>query len=79
MFSSGGSRVDSYRYEENGRVLTLAGEGGGGGADVIVPHELCWDDAPAVPIDDATTRQILFNLTAAIQYFGWSATFRYED
>jgi hypothetical protein len=77
--ASAGSRVDGYHYEDKGRCLTLGGEGGANQMDVFVPPYLSWDDAPIMPIEDASAKRILLNITAAIQWTGSSAMFFYEQ
>jgi hypothetical protein len=77
LTQSGGSRVDGYHYEEHGRKLTLGGEGGAGVMDIVLPSQLCWDD-DSKPLDEAERKRILHNITAAIQWIGFSAEFVYE-
>lgn len=77
MSASGGSRIDGYHYEEGGRHLTLGGEGGAGVMDVVLPPQLSWDDDPR-PIDATESKRILHNITAAIQWIGFSVEFVYE-
>ena len=43
--------------------------------DIIIPPHLTWDDDLSSAIDDDSARRILFNITAAIQWSGFSASF----
>jgi hypothetical protein len=72
--SSASARIDGFHYEENGRELTLGGEG-----EVIVPPYLTWDDDLSTPIDDATAKRILFRMTAAMQWSGSSVWFAFRE
>jgi len=78
MSSSGSGRVDGYHYEENGRHLTLGGEGGVE-MDVIVPPNLTWDDDLSTPIEDTEAKRILFNMVAAMQWRGLKVWFSYNE
>jgi hypothetical protein len=74
LSSSGAGRIDAYHYEEKGRQLTLGGEGRTV-MDIIIPPHLTWDDDLSSAIDDDSSRRILFNITAAIQWSGFSVSF----
>jgi hypothetical protein len=71
------SRVDGYHYEEGSRHLTLGGEGGAGVMDIVIPPQLKWDE-DLRPISDPDAKRILRNITAAIQWIGFSAEFVFE-
>ena len=75
--SSSAGRIDGYRYEEKGRQLTLGGEGQTE-MDIVIPPHLTWDDATSTAIDDESAKRILFNITAAIQWSGFSVYFSYQ-
>ena len=76
LSSSAGGRIDSYHYEENGRSLTLGGEGSVA-MEIVVPAKLYWDDDNSAPLDETEAKRILFNMTAAMQWFGFSVYFVY--
>jgi hypothetical protein len=78
LTSSASSRVDAYHYEENGRYLTLGGEGVTE-MDVIVPTYLTWDDDLSTPIEDAIAKKILFRMVAAMQFLGFNVWFSYNQ
>ena len=59
--------------------MTLGGEGGAGQMGVVIPPNLVWDDDLSTPIKDASAKRILFNITAALQWSGFSVAFLYEE
>jgi hypothetical protein len=71
-FSGSTWRIDRYDYYENGHHLILGGEGGSGTMDIVVDPVLIWDEPQNIPLDEATRKRVLNNLTAALQWAGYS-------
>lgn len=77
-FSGSSWRIDKYEYREEGHHLVLGGEGACGTMEVFVPAKLVWDDPPNEELDDQTRTRVLENITAALQWAGFSVGFFYE-
>jgi len=69
--SSCSSRIDRYDYYENGRQLSLSGEGGAGQMDIFVDSDLYWDEPERVKLDEPDRQRVLQNITAALQWAGF--------
>ena len=74
-FSGSSWRIDRYDYFEEGRHLALSGEGALGQMDILISPTLTWDDPPGVALDDRTRERVLYNITSAFQWAGFSVGF----
>lgn len=74
-FSGSSWRIDRYDYFEEGRHLVLGGEGAAGQMDIFMTPTLRWNDPPNVVLDDATRERVLYNITSALQWAGFSVGF----
>jgi hypothetical protein len=74
-FSGSSWRIDRYDYFEDGKHLILGGEGACGMMEILLESDLVWDDPPYVRLDDATRERVLHNITAALQWAGFSVGF----
>ena len=74
-FSGSSWRIDKYDYWEGGRHLVFGGEGACGSMEVFVPARLVWDDPPNEELDEQTRTRVLENITAALQWAGFSVGF----
>jgi hypothetical protein len=72
---SGSSRVDTYDYCENERHIIFGGEGSGPQMDIFLYSHLAWEDAPRDNVDEQTRQRVLHNITAALQWAGFSVGF----
>jgi len=43
--------------------------------EILLESDLVWDDPPYVRLDDATRERVLHNITAALQWAGFSVGF----
>jgi hypothetical protein len=68
-------RFDRFDYRENGRLMTLGGEGALGQMDLFLPPNLAWEDAPSQSIDEAKQSVILRRITGALQWAGFQVGF----
>jgi hypothetical protein len=74
-FSCSSWRIDRYDYFEDGRHLVLSGEGATGQMDIVISPTLMWNDPPDVVVDDETRERVLYNITSALQWAGFSVGF----
>jgi len=74
-FSGSSWRIDRYDYFEKDRHLVLGGEGASGQMDIVITPTLRWSDPPDVVLDDKTRERILYNITSALQWAGFSVGF----
>jgi len=74
-FSGSSWRIDRYDYFEDERHLVLGGEGGTGQMDVFVGEEIFWEEPSGVRLDELTRQRVLHNITAALQWAGFSVGF----
>jgi hypothetical protein len=74
-FSGSSWRIDCYDYFEEGRHLILGGEGASGQMDIFLTKTLRWNDPCDVTLDDETRGRVLYNITSALQWAGFSVGF----
>jgi hypothetical protein len=74
-FSGSSWRIDRYEYFEEGRHLVLSGEGSTDQMDIVINPTLKWSDPPDVILDDRTREKVLYNITSALQWAGFSVGF----
>jgi hypothetical protein len=74
-FSGSSWRIDTYDYYEKDRHLVLGGEGASGQMDIFLSTTLTWDDPPNLILDEPTRKRVLHNITAALQWAGYSVGF----
>ena len=74
QYSGSSWRVDRYDYFENGRQMVFSGEGAGQMDIFLYPH-LAWEDSPQKNVDELTRQRVLYNITAALQWAGFSVGF----
>ena len=74
-FSGSSWRIDRYDYFEEGRHLVLTGEGASGQMDIFLTRALRWNDPQDVTLDDKTRERVLYNITSALQWAGFSVGF----
>ena len=77
-FSGSSWRTDKYDYYEGERHLVLGGEGAAV-MEIFIPKGMVWDDPPDVALDDQTRARVLHNITAALQWAGFSVAFFLPD
>jgi len=74
-FSGSSWRIDRCDYFEEDRHLVLGGEGASGQMDIVITPTLRWSDPPDVVLDDKTRERVLYNITSALQWAGFSVGF----
>ena len=74
-FSGSSWRIDRCDYLEEDRHLVLGGEGASGQMDIVITPTLRWSDPPDVVLDDKTRERVLYNITSALQWAGFSVSF----
>ena len=74
-FSGSSWRIDRYDYFEEERHLVLGGEGASGQMDIVISPTLRWNDPPDAVLDDKTRERVLYNITSALQWAGFSVGF----
>jgi hypothetical protein len=75
QYSGSSWRVDRYDYFENGRQIVFSGEGAAGQMDIFLYPHLAWEDSPDKNADELTRQRVLHNITAALQWAGFSVGF----
>ena len=71
-FSGSSWRIDRYDYFEEDRHLVLGGEGASGQMDIFIYPKLKWENPPDMVLDDETAERVLYNITSALQWAGYS-------
>ena len=74
-FSGSSWRIDRYDYFEEGRHLVLSGEGASGRMDIFLARTLRWNHPQDVTLDDKTRERVLYNITSALQWAGFTVGF----
>jgi hypothetical protein len=68
-------RIDTYDYREGERQLILGGEGAAGQMDIFISSKLVWTNPPNTTLDQETSKRVLRNITAALQFAGYTVGF----
>jgi len=53
----------------------LSGEGASGQMDIFLTKTLSWNNPQDVTLDDKTRERVLYNITSALQWAGFSVGF----